>query len=1110
MEKPGHFSLEINTLTILAGQTVATISVANFSDNTDDDDRNFTLELSDPVSGVLAGGEPVLTATGVLLDNDGATEDRALFVSDPVILEGDGTKFAVFELRLSEPATGDLTFAYATADGTATADEDYVATSGSVTFAAGQTVASVTVEIIGDTVSEVAETFSLVVNPTVSIANGVADSTGLATLVDDDTTTGLPVISLVAAEGDEGEGVEFRVVLSQPSLADVTVSWRTVQDGSGLSDGDYDGAFGTLTILAGQTVATISVANFSDNTDDDDRNFTLELSDPVNGVLAGGELVLTATGVLLDNDGATEDRALFVSDPVILEGDGTKFAVFELRLSEPSATALTIDYATADGTATAGGDYVSTSGSVVFAAGQTVASVSVEIVGDTISEVAETFSLIAAPTTGIANGVADAGGVATLIDDDTATGLPVISLVAAEGDEGETVDFLVVLSEPSLADVFVDWRTVADGSALPGTDFSSNSGVLQIPAGQTVATISIANSSDNTDKDDRNFTLELSDPVNAVLAGGESTLTATGVLLDDDGATEDRGLFVSDPVIFEPDIGSKLAVFEVRLSEPSATPITLNYATADGTAIAGEDYVAASGSITFAPAQTVASVSVTILGDQFIEPDETFTLTVTPAIGIANGTADNTGTAVLLNEDDGTIRGTGGPDSLEGSAGDDTMFGFGGNDTLAGNDGSDLINGGNGDDLLQAGDGDDTINGDGGNDAIFGGSGANLLGGGAGNDTAFGYAGNDTLNGSDGFDSLNGGGGADELRGGDQADTLDGSFGNDLVLGQNGNDVLFGGVGNDTLNGGLDADSIDGGTGNDLLEGFNGSDTLVGGDGRDTLLGQQGNDFLFGGIGNDSLVGGGNNDSLNGGNDADTLDGGSGSDSLDGGDGADLVLGAGGNDTLLGGGGDDRLAGSFGFDFLDGGGGNDTLEGDEQADTLLGNVGNDVLSGGVGNDSLDGGGNDDTLFGGDNNDTLRGDFGNDVLNGGAQRDLLDGGGNNDNLVGGAGNDTLLGRNGDDTLLGGGGDDTLTGGFQTDTFVYARNYERDTVTDFSDADDILSLNDNLWGGGLTAQQVVDTYASVLFGNTVFDFGGGDILTVNGVINEQILVDNIAIF
>jgi len=158
----------------------------------------------------------------------------------------------------------------------------------------------------------------------------------------------------------------------------------------------------------------------------------------------------------------------------------------------------------------------------------------------------------------------------------------------------------VTLSEPSpFADVTVQFFTRQDGTSTENTDHIFFSGTLTIPAGETVSTISIDTSnasftgSDNVDEADENFTLVLSDPTNAVLSGDEPTLTATGVILDNDGTDSDRALFVSDPEILETDTGTQ-AVFEVRISEPSSTALSFAYSTADGTALAGEDYTALS------------------------------------------------------------------------------------------------------------------------------------------------------------------------------------------------------------------------------------------------------------------------------------------------------------------------------------------------------------------------------------------------------------------------------------------------------------------------------------------------------------------------------------
>jgi chitinase len=89
--------------------------------------------------------------------------------------------------------------------------------------------------------------------------------------------------------------------------------------------------------------------------------------------------------------------------------------------------------------------------------------------------------------------------------------------------------------------------------------------------------------------------------------------------------------------------------FTIKLSAASSTPVTVTYSTQDGTATAGSDYTAVSGTVTFAPGETTKSVVVTILGDTVVEPDETFNLLLSNPGGATLGTG--TATATIVNDD---------------------------------------------------------------------------------------------------------------------------------------------------------------------------------------------------------------------------------------------------------------------------------------------------------------------------------------------------------------------------------------------------------------------------------------------------------------------------
>lgn len=167
------------------------------------------------------------------------------------------------------------------------------------------------------------------------------------------------------------------------------------------------------------------------------------------------------------------------------------------------------------------------------------------------------------------------------------------------------------------------------------------------------------------------------------------------------------------------------------------------------------------------------------------------------------------------------------------------------------------------------------------------------------------------------------------------------------------------------------------------------------------------------------------------------------------------------------------------------GSGNDHVTGNAVANVLSGNDGRDTLLGGAGNDRLNGGAANDTLLGGSGNDRLIGGFG------------------LDNMAGGAGNDTLLGEGGRDTLNGGAGNDRLSGGEGADAFVFAAG--RDIILDFQDNVDTLHIEADLLTSGAN-WAALQAAAIAQADRVVFNFGGGNVLSVLGVTSIAALQDD----
>jgi CSLREA domain-containing protein len=216
------------------------------------------------------------------------------------------------------------------------------------------------------------------------------------------------------------------------------------------------------------------------------------------------------------------------------------------------------------------------------------------------------------------------------------------SLVEGAPGELKSMTFTVSLSRPAPAPVSVKYQTSDFTAGAPG-DYASAAGELTFPAGASVRAFSVQVAGDATDEFDEFFLVSLSDAAGATIFQG----TGFGTITDDDG---EPSLSVSDANVTEGNSGTAGALFTVKLSAASGKTVVVNYATADGTANAGSDYNPVSGSLFFQPGTTEQVVSVPVLGDLSVEPNETFTLNLSQA-GYATITKGQ-GTATISNDDD--------------------------------------------------------------------------------------------------------------------------------------------------------------------------------------------------------------------------------------------------------------------------------------------------------------------------------------------------------------------------------------------------------------------------------------------------------------------------
>lgn len=249
----------------------------------------------------------------------------------------------------------------------------------------------------------------------------------------------------------------------------------------------------------------------------------------------------------------------------------------------------------------------------------------------------------------------------TIVDPGSLATLSISDATAAEN--GGFIQFAVSLSEPSDGSVVISYET-ANGSASASSDFWGKTGTMTFNAGEQVRYITVDLIDDATFEGTENLFLNITSATNASITDGQGE----GTIVDDDPEPLPT-VSIGDASANEGKLNTKgknrgtpqltNMTFTVTLSAASSQTVTVNYSTADGTAtLSGNDYQAANGSVTFNPGETSRTVTVTIVGDNDVEPDENFSVNLLSASG-AN-IADASGTGTILDDDSSGGGGNGG------------------------------------------------------------------------------------------------------------------------------------------------------------------------------------------------------------------------------------------------------------------------------------------------------------------------------------------------------------------------------------------------------------------------------------------------------------------
>jgi chitinase len=202
--------------------------------------------------------------------------------------------------------------------------------------------------------------------------------------------------------------------------------------------------------------------------------------------------------------------------------------------------------------------------------------------------------------------------------------------------------FNASLSATSNLPVYVRYQTL-DGTAVAGVDYNTNYGLFTIPAGTVSRQLPLISAirGNTLVQSNRFFYLNLFSATNATLSRTQVVAT----IVDDDFLT----ITATNIALFEGNSGITNAVFNITLTPPSTSPVTVDYQTLDGTASAGSDYGARAGTLRFDPGITNIALSVPVYGDTLPEMDEAFFLLLSQPSGAVLGL--NQVRATILNDD---------------------------------------------------------------------------------------------------------------------------------------------------------------------------------------------------------------------------------------------------------------------------------------------------------------------------------------------------------------------------------------------------------------------------------------------------------------------------
>ena len=503
-----------------------TFTVTIFNDTVYEGNETVNLALTNPW-GASLGSQ--ITAVLTIIEDDAPPVSGSLQFDAATYNVNENGGTATITVTRTGSSSGEVSVHYATSNGTATDESDYTATSGDLSWANGDSaIKTFTVSIINNTVWEGDKTINLTLSSPTGGATLGSRSTAVLTIIENDPPARGTLQFDAATYNATENGATATITVTRTGGSDGTAGVHyDTSNGTATAGSDYTTKSGDLSWANGDSASkTFSVSITNDNIYEGDEDVHLTLSSPTGGVTLGARR--TAVLTIIEDDLPAPGTLQFSSATYPVGESGV--AIFTVTRTGGTDGAVSVHYATSNGTATAGSDYAAKSGNLSWTNGNSTSKIfTVSIISDTVYEGNETVNLtLSSPTGGATLGAQSTATMIIIDNDPPVPGTLQFSAATYNVNEnGGTATITVTRTGGSDGAVSVHYAT-SNGTATAGSDYTATSGDLSWANGDSASktfTMNITN--DSVYEDDETINLTLSSPTGDATLGAQSTAVLT-------------------------------------------------------------------------------------------------------------------------------------------------------------------------------------------------------------------------------------------------------------------------------------------------------------------------------------------------------------------------------------------------------------------------------------------------------------------------------------------------------------------------------------------------------------------------------------------------------